>query len=395
MISLLAATAIQTSRVVEWLEPTAPFVTIQAVVKLPELNTKQRNLLRMVAGCLGEETRTYSGSQIFDIASRTGSRLRAEVMDDHIRVGMDVVPADTMTGISMVSAVLRESAITEASLQRISTDLTYRRLAFWRQAVDLRSFQPPKYDARELNELLAIVFRPENVWLGVGGKVAPGAATEKWEELTSAWQMARPPRTERPSAEPIPPPKINGQVSILDFQGSPFLASDAAFSTKLLALTAIGTGKGASLWRIAREKLVVSYRQEALLSPVSGGLMPRLLIAHAGKEELEKVADTIRAELLSDISAWTDDDKKRAIGMAESYLVRGGDFNPLYLCPGRPVSKELSDQVFLRTYWQMKTGSRWNPHQLVGRLGFVELAELKETASEIVAKSAVRIYPAN
>ncbi|MBC8065903.1 MAG: hypothetical protein H7Y17_13805, partial [Chlorobia bacterium] len=203
MISLLAATAIQTSRVVEWLEPTAPFVTIQAVVKLPDLSTKHRNLLRMIAGCLGEETKTYSGTQIFDIASRTGSRLRAEVMDDHIRVGMDVVPADTMTGISMVAAVLRESSIAEASLQRVSTDLTYRRLPFWRQAVDLRSFEPPKYDARELNELIATVFRPENVWLGVGGKVSPGAATEKWEELTLVWQMARPPRLDKVPVEPV------------------------------------------------------------------------------------------------------------------------------------------------------------------------------------------------
>ena len=100
MIAILAAAVMQTSPVVEWLEPTATVTSIQAVVKLPPLTRKQATILRIVCGALGEDTATYSGSQIFEITSRTGSQLRVTMMEDHIRLGMDVVPADMTTGIS-------------------------------------------------------------------------------------------------------------------------------------------------------------------------------------------------------------------------------------------------------------------------------------------------------
>jgi hypothetical protein len=163
-------------------------------------------------------------------------------------------------------------------------------------------------------------------------------------------------------------------------------------TTKLLALTALGTGKGAALWRVAREKLGLSYRQEAVLNPTPKGFQPRLLIAHAGAEGLEEKAQTLKTALQEDIKSWTEDDKRRAIGMAESYLVRGGDLSPLYFIPGRPVLTDLPDQIFLRAYWRMKAGAVWNPHQLVGRMGFVDLADLKLAAEEIVGSGKIRIY---
>lgn len=57
--------------------------------------------------------------------------------------------------------------------------------------------------------------------------------------------------------------------------------------------------------------------------------------------------------------------------MAESVFVKGGDFNPFYFGLERPITRELGDQASL-AYWQMKTGTPWNPYQFVGRLGFVK-----------------------
>jgi hypothetical protein len=394
MIALLAAAVIQTSPVIEWLDPTASVVSIEAVVKLPSLTQKQFALLRVVCGTLGEETATYSGTQIADIAARTGSRLRATVMEDHIRIGMDVVPADLGTGISMVGAVLKESAIKTDSLKRVSDDLQFRRFSFWRQALDRYAFDPPRYMATDLTDLVSTVFRPENVTLAVGGKLTPGVATEKWDAVVSSWKPARPVKLDTSGASK-PSGAIDGKESVIEFAGPKFLATSADFSTKLLALTGLGTGKEASLWRIVREKMALSYRQEFVLYPCVEGFQPRLLIAHSGKEDLDKKAEAIKAALLEDVKAWTEDDKRRAIGMAESYLVRGGDMSPLYFAPGRPLSRDLADQVFLQAYWSMKTRTRWNPFQLVGRLGFIELADLKEAAEEMISKAETRIYPAS
>lgn len=394
MIALIAATAIQSAKVVEWFELNSDFTTIQAVVALPELDKRDRDLLTMICGSLGKETVTFSGAQIADLAARVGSRVRVTQMPDHLRVSFDVVNADLSTGLSMMGAILRESKIELEPILAAGQDMQFRQLPYWRQALEGQAFTMPKYALRDVQELVARVFRPENVTIGVGGKIQPGIATSKWTDFLQSWQLPRLPAMKPPTVAKISDNPLPGKANVLELTGPTISGSDAAFSTKLLALTAIGTGKGASLWRAAREKLGLSYRQEAILYPSGNGFQVRFLIAHQGNEELGEKLKKIRAGLLEDIEAWTETDRLRAIGMAESYLVRGGDLSPLYFCPGRPITRGLPDQVFMRAYWPMKTGNGWNPHLLVGRMGFVELKELKETALDFVKNATARIHKA-
>ena len=393
MIPLIAAATIQSAQVVEWLEPTSQTVSIQAVVKLPKLSDRQARILRLVSGTMGRETETFSATQIADIGGRVGSVMRVTQMPDHIRVSFDVVPADWSTGLSMVGSVLRESAIRAEDLQSVADDLQFRRFPYWRSALDLQPFEPPKYTFPEVQELVAAVFRPENVTIGVGGKITPGQANAKWEDVVQSWKATRlRPLPQGPGEEGSA--AVRGSLPVIDFRGSEFLASDAAFSARLLALTALGTGKSSALFEVSREGLGLSYRQEAVLSPSQGGFIPRLLIATSEKEGLPGQAEKVRNGLVESIGKWTEEDKRRAIGMAESYLVNGGEMSPLYFAPGRPISRSLSDQVFMRAYWQSKTGTSWNPHQLVGRMGFVELADLKRTALDLLRDARVLVHAA-
>lgn len=392
MIALIAAAAaIQSTSVVEWFEPTADVVSIQAVVKVPKLDPRNQNLLRLIATCVGSDTSTYSAVQIADIAARTGSRVRVTMMEDHIRVGMSVVPADQSTGVGMMGAMLRDVTPKEGQLEAAASDLQFRQYSYWRQALETTPFELPKYTQKDVADLISYVFRPENITLGVGGKVQPGEATRRWNDVVSRWPSSRLPQLYVAKPEEQPVPKVTARMSVIDFQGSAFTATDAAMTTRLLALTALGTGKAASLWRVARDIQGLSYRQEAVLSPTQEGFVPRLLIA-SQVEEPDKKAETLKESLLADIKNWTDEDRQRAIGMASSFLVRGGDMSPLYLLPDRPISRDLSDQVFVQAYWQMKTGTRWNPHNLVGRLGFVELDDLKQAATELVTSSRIKIH---
>lgn len=56
MIALFLSLALQIGPVIEIPDETADFVTIQAIVRVPALSEKHRNLLRIVGGSLGEET---------------------------------------------------------------------------------------------------------------------------------------------------------------------------------------------------------------------------------------------------------------------------------------------------------------------------------------------------
>ena len=387
MTTLIAALVLQVSvpPVVEWLEPKSSVTSIQVVVNLPELNAKDRALLRIVASTTGEGSVSYGPGQLDEIFSRTGARIRTTLGADHLRMSGEVVPADLPSALNMLASLLKEPTASPERLQAASDDLQFRRLSWWRQALNPTGFIPPRYSSTDLASLRARVFRPERIHLAVGGKLQPGLATSKWTELMSAWQV---PKISQVASLTVvdEKPEYDGELSI-----APFSGRDAALSTRLLALTALGTGKSALLWEVARDELRFSYRQESVLTPTPTGFQLRLLIAHSGTEELAEKADQIQKRLIERINVWTEEDRKRALAMADAFLVRESDLSPLYFSGGAPLGRSLADQTFLRAYWPMKTGASWNPHQLVGRMGFVELADLKNMALDLVSKSDLRI----
>lgn len=390
--ALVACVLLQGGQVIELPDPTVDSVSIQAVVKLPELSIRQRSLLRVVANSLAEDTATFSRAQMSEVAARVGSRMRVTLMEDHLRLSFDVLAPDIKNGLSMVASVLREPALTDDVLKQASEDLQFRRVDYWRQTLLGVQFEMPRYNRRDLDELRALVLRPENVTLGVAGKFEPGEAAQQWAELESRWQAGRIPR---PSGEAIPSRalnKIDGTESVFELRGPEIRPRDADFPTKLLAVFALGTGKGGSLFKIAREKLGWSYRQESVLWPTPGGLAPRLLVAQSASDEIDKRAETLRTELLEEIKNWTEQDRKRAIGMAEGALVRGLEVSPLYFLPDRPVTTTGADQAFLAAYWKMKTGEVWNPQRLLASMSLVTVDDLKGTAQEMLASSIARVY---
>lgn len=395
---ILAALAygvmVQSSHVLEMPDPTAEVVTIQAVVKLPELSWKQRNLLKVVAGTMGGDTTTYSRNQIADLAARVGQRLRVTVMEDHLRVSYQVLAPDFKNGIAMVASVLRESTPKEEELQSSIENLQFRQLGFWAEALDGMAFDTPRYTARELDDLKTLVFRPENTTVAISGKFEPGQATARWGELEFFWKPKPIPRPDRDNSPSKSLTKLDGSLSVIELRGPAFSAKDAAFPTRLLTLFALGTGKGASLFRIAREKLGWSYRQESVLWPTRDGFAPRLIVAQSQADEIDKRAETLRTELLEDVKGWTEDDRKRALGMAEMTLMRNAEVSPLYFLPNRPLTNYFEDAAFLNAYWQMKAGEPWNPAGLFGRMTFVSLEDLKASAQEMLASSIARVYRA-
>jgi len=393
LTALAAAAMFQTNHVVEILDPTMDAVDIEAVVRLPELTWHQRGLLEEMAGSLVQDTPTFSRNQIEELASHVGQRMRVSIMEDHIRVSFVVAPQDVESGISMVGSVLREPVFTEDSLKATSEDLQFRRFGYWRQALKGVPFDPPKYTRRDVAELKAVIFRPENVTVGVCGKFVSGQPSAKWAEVESQWQPGRIPRLYDDQAPAKSLAKLESSLSVFELRGPVFTATDAGFSTKVLALFALGSGKAGSLFRVAREKLGWSYRQESVLWPTPTGFAPRLLVVQSDKTDIDKRGETLRTELLADVKTWTEQDRLRALGIAQACMTRGVEYSPFYFHPDRTISSNGADDAFMAAYWQMKTGSPWAPSRLLGQMGLVTTEDMKAAAQEMLAASILKTYP--
>lgn len=181
---------------------------------------------------------------------------------------------------------------------------------------------------------------------------------------------------------------------MIELRGKEILGNDPSMSTQLLAVVALGSGKGSAMFETLREAQGWSYRQEAVFWPTEKGFVPRLIMASGDKTPPAELVKAMKQQLLDAVNAWTDANLDRARGMAEGILTRGLQMSPLYFNPGWPIEDNLHDRTFLAGYWRMKTGRAWDPKKMVGEMTLVDLAELKEAALGMLTVAIPHVIPA-
>jgi hypothetical protein len=186
---------------------------------------------------------------------------------------------------------------------------------------------------------------------------------------------------------------LPGRDAMIELQGKEVMGSDPAISTELLAVIALGSGKGSTMFEKLREEQGWSYRQEAVLWPTVGGFVPRFIMASGDKTPGPELAKAMKLKMLEGVQAWMDSDLARARGMAEGIMNRGFEMSPLYFNPSWPVTESLDDQVFLRGYWRMKTGQAWDPKKLLGQMAAASLQEVKDAASDMLTNAIPHVIP--
>jgi hypothetical protein len=158
---------------------------------------------------------------------------------------------------------------------------------------------------------------------------------------------------------------------------------------KLLAVYALGVGKGSAVFRVLREREGWSYRQEAFLWPTPKGFRTRLLMAtDLPNDDWPKA---MRAALRADVEGWTDADLKRATGLAKAQMVRGIGPDPFYLTPKGPAGETPAGQAFETAYWHGKAGRALDEARLASQFELVRLDELKETALDMLDRAIGRV----
>jgi len=386
--ALFLTALVQGPQVVEVIDPEAQEVSIQAIIPTPGLTNRDFTTATTLVDALPREVEGYSRRDVLSVTG--GMPLRAELGPDHIRVSM-IVPAENWrSGLSLLETLVRRPRYTAESLQSANDSLARRAPDYWTLAIRPREREKRQTTLRDLNELHERLFRPDTIVLGIGGRLSPGQAAEEWHKRTESWRPARtlPPLADGP--ESLVTAGEQG-VDTIELGGAPFGARDAALPTRILAAFALGAGKASSVFRVARQKLGWSYRQEAILYPVPSGWQPRVLVTMRSVGDAATRAETLRSALLEDVRGWSEAERRRALGMAEGVLLRDVDFDPLYVTASGPAGHQLEGRTFLNTYWRFKTGEAWNASALLDRMRSVTLADLKEAAQQGLATGTIRI----
>ena len=393
--SIVLALAVQTSNPVnELIDFGSKYVTVQAVVKLPVLSAHERAAAQIMAETMSDQTEGFSRGDLRSIAARAGKSLKITLMPDHLRIQFGVLPADTKTAISYVDQILRSSLFPDEAITNAEAELPFRKTSLWAEAIQPAKLDFSKIKREEVVELYHRICRPENVWLSVGGPIEVGMADSFWQSKNQDWIPAKLPH-QFPEREPVDEFKtVPGRESMIELRGKEIAGNDPAISVQILAVIALGSGKGSAMFSRLRETEGWSYRQESIFWPTTNGFVPRLIMASGDKTPPNELAKAMKLQLIDAVNAWTDADVARARGMAEGILLRGVPMSPLYFNPSWPVLDNLEDQTFMHSYWRMKTGTDWEPRRLVGEMALVTLPDLKDAALGILSVSIPHVMQA-
>jgi hypothetical protein len=380
--------------VMEFVDPDAKYVSVQAIVKLPHLSGHERAEVALIADIMGNDVAGYITDDMRNMAGSVGDSLKITLMPDHLRIQIGVPPGGLKPAIGYIDAILRDSHLLPTDINASMEAIPFRNQSLWATALRPYKYKFSRIRHEDIVEMYHRICRPENVWLAVGGPVHEGEAEQYWVAKNQDWKPGRLPRPSLDQSPLVEMQDLPGHESMIELRGKTIPANDPGIAARIMALIGLGSGKGSAMFGRLREAEGWSYRQEAILWPAEDGFMPRLIMASGDKTPSAELAKGMKDQLTEAVNAWTEADLARARGMAEAILMRGIEMSPLYFNPSWPTTDSLHDRTFMAGYWQMKTGRTWEPTKLLGQMALLTLDEFKEAASQILSSSEPHILPA-
>ncbi len=372
-----------TPKFIELSDPGLSEVTVEAIVKLPALDNHERAMLDRLARSIPMGPAEYSQN---DLMAITGGRVvRCDIMPDCLVIEIPAFKEDLVGAISVLAGVLRNARIDDSSTLTSGNEPDP-----WTSVIHGPLAPQDGYKLRkgELAEFYHRVFRPESVTVAVSGPFASDEAQKEWDRKIDGWQL---PNLIRAWPLPDPLPDSSPSIGAIELDGPEISPDSPNLNSSLLALFALGCGKGGSLYRIAREKDGLSYRQEAVLWPTTTGWVPRLVVAASDQKDPDGAAAQLKIDLIADVSKWTEADRLRASGLATGVLERGVPLSPFYFQSDGPVTGSVYNRAFLEAYWLSKTGTPWNAEGMAERLRGVSLEALKAAAYEMLTHAQLLV----
>jgi len=389
MIAFLACLAVATGpRVVEVPDPTSNRIAVQIVVKLPELDARELGMARVLEDILLDGTTEFTKTQLVGMTNTVGAPISCQLMPDCLRVQYSLPKGSLQTAGVIANSVCRYSSLSAESLSASLATLPFKNRNYWSEALDPRIASFDRIRLANIKEFYSHLFKPENITIGVAGAFAKGEAESQMASSFAGWTPEKDtyptyhftdlPKTQESRKRPISTVELFSEVMPDDVGKNALMGS------------VLGLGKGCVAFKIIREKLYLSYQQEAFLWPSESGIQLRLIATVADSSNAKKAAEQIRSEVIKAIEALDETDIERAKAILRSAWVDGLIGGPLCFDDGRPITRLVEDSALLAAYGKMKTGSPWSLDSMLQKAEDVKLSDLKLTLKAIVESAKTR-----
>ncbi len=390
MIALVAAALLSMPNVLEYPDPAVPYITVQAVVRLGALSGKEQAFAQVIDDTLTDATENYNEDQIWQYTTMAGEPLTCTLSGDHFRVQLAVPKGQMALAAELTSELLMHARFADDVVQADLVAAAHRPVSYWSELL-----QPYQLDYRRIKQEDVVTFyhktfTPENTTIAVGGDFDKGECQEQMAKFLDGWTAPPQPKYHIRKVETSPPPLLARHafpVTTVELYGPEYGKSAPDFAANLLVATAIGVGKGSAMFRILREKMSLSYVQQAIVAPTPGGFQTHMVMVVKPSEDETGLVDTMRTALLADVANWDEATRQRALGMAQAFLKNQAIATPLYFDGASPVGFGFDDALFLNAYWTEKMGETWDGAKLLNQMRAVSLDDLKKMATDLVTSA--------
>lgn len=368
-------------------QPNAPAVTFQVIAPLPALSESEMASTEVLAQVMSRQTQDFSPGRVLYILSGAGDAIHWDVTSDHLRFSFTVPKADETLGFTLFESFLQRPALTEENIKLAEASLSRRRLTPWQLVLAPVCSDPAKVRSAEILRMYRTLIRPEKLVVAIGGDVDQVMIQNEYSVRVASWHPDRAPRAYAPF---LPKWKAASPATIVELPGHD---NPSVSPADVLAIFALGCGKGASIFRIWRETNGWSYLQAAGVRGGSGGLALDSWFATNPDSAATELKDA-STSLTKDVDAWTDADRSRALAMAESVLLHDLAFGMFWFDSTGPLRDTLEDRTFLAAYWKLRTGSDWDPRALLDQMKLVSLEDLRKAAAAYLEGTSPRVLGA-
>lgn len=305
MIGLLANLLLASPQVtvVEVSVPETQHIAAVALVPTPLEDRWDVAAQRAMTTLLMEDNETFTRREMLAHASGLIGAPTVESMPGYIRI---TIACPKRLGpefaAQLLDSVLRKDTFAVGSIQ---TALKGSELDDdpWSKALEVFDVSGSGMRPVDVVERWRAWRNPEKIHVAVGGDFIAGVGAAAIQKHFLDWQAYRLIRP-RKSGAARPLAKSGSKTDLFEFRGDLVSPANISCGPTAVAMTALGVGKESSLFRIVRETLRWTYRQETVFWPEAGGFRPRLLLAWKAIPEPEGRIEQLRDELLKDVEQW-------------------------------------------------------------------------------------------
>lgn len=365
--------------VYERVDPAAERIAATAVVRVNVQSEKDWTLLNALAEGMRLGTSGYSRYELLQYGGLLGYPLTVRAASDHLSVRVTVPAGREDLAADLLSEVLQHPTIPIQETQNILDELPFRKPDAWHLAVEPWRTGTTRLKVEDLRNQWKFWMQPDKVTLAAVGAIRPGVFKEEVANRLTSWP--KPPRNWGDKPSEIPTAKPSSALRVVRFFGP----SGGNIAELTLAAIALGSGNSATVFQVWREKLGLSYRQEAFVVPG-----PRLVLAYAQQGSREDQSKDAKEAIEKVIGGWDEATLARAKAMAKLIFEVGAYPSPYYWETSRPLIAEAEDEALFAAYTQ-SLGKVENWSTLLTSLGEVTLPQVKAAALEALKEPPTRL----